>query len=708
MEAVPNLLIGLREGLEAGLVVTILLAAVRQANAGASVSGGRRISPAPVWLGVLGAVMLAASFAAILTYSTDALPSRLQAAVGGLLSVFAVGLVTGMVFWMRRTARTLTAHLRGEVARAAAIGAGALTLTALLAIGREGLETTLFLWTAVRAAGSTLAPLAGAGLGLAAAVVLCLLLYRQAVRLNLGTFFNRTGLALVVIAAGVLAYGLGDLQEASLLPGQRWVAFDLTGHVDPNSWWVSIISGATELAPRMTVLQALAWVTYLAVVIPMFLRAGTTTERATTTPAPTPTSPSQEVPADAAAARPDAAGAVPAVGRWERMASARTTGVAAAVIVIPAAVAGLVIIALPSAGASATIAVTVTSSGCAPEWRSGHTGTQTFEVVNRSGKAGEINLTDASGRVVAEIETMGPATTVPMTATLGLGQYSFACLMSGATLHGTPVEVAGEHQATTPAVEPVTAADLTGPNRSYQAYAAQQLATLAHDVARLRTDAAAGDLAAAKRDWLAAQLDWERVGASYSSFGAAGEAVGGLPDGLPGGADDPDFTGLHRIEYGLYHGESAASLRGMIDRLTTDVATVRANLTGDDEAGDPTNLPLRAHEILEDAQRDHLSGLDDQGSGMAYALTYADTQATRTVLDVLTPLLTARMPNLVPTVTEQLGALQAALLVTRAGGQWQPVDQLPLPARQRVNGALGALLETLSNAPGLLDVPAQH
>jgi len=329
-------------------------------------------------------------------------------------------------------------------------------------------------------------------------------------------------------------------------------------------------------------------------------------------------------------------------------------------------------------------------------------------VVNRSGKAGEINLTDASGRVVAEIETMGPATTVPMTATLGLGQYSFACLMSGATLHGTPVEVAGEHQATTPAVEPVTAADLTGPNRSYQAYAAQQLATLAHDVARLRTDAAAGDLAAAKRDWLAAQLDWERVGASYSSFGAAGEAVGGLPDGLPGGADDPDFTGLHRIEYGLYHGESAASLRGMIDRLTTDVATVRANLTGDDEAGDPTNLPLRAHEILEDAQRDHLSGLDDQGSGMAYALTYADTQATRTVLDVLTPLLTARMPNLVPTVTEQLGALQAALLVTRAGGQWQPVDQLPLPARQRVNGALGALLETLSNAPGLLDVPAQH
>ena len=114
-----------------------------------------------------------------------------------------------MIFWMRRTAATLSAHLRGEVERAAAIGAGALTLTAFLSVGREGLETTLFLWTAAKASGQTAGPLVGAAIGIAAAVLLCWLLYRRAVHLNVGVFFNRTAIALIVIAAGVLAYGLG-------------------------------------------------------------------------------------------------------------------------------------------------------------------------------------------------------------------------------------------------------------------------------------------------------------------------------------------------------------------------------------------------------------------------------------------------------------------------------------------------------------------
>src|SRR5579875_679868 len=281
-DAVPNLLIGLREGLEAGLVVSILLAALRQANDranhdaddGAPASDARRISSAAVWLGVLGAVSVAGSFAAVLTYSTDALSSSAQEAVGGLLSVLAVGLVTGMVFWMRRTARSLSSQLRGEVARAIAIGAGALTITAFLSVGREGLETTLFIWAAVKASGSTVAPLVGAGLGLAAAIVLCWLLYERAIRIDLGKFFNRTAIALIVIAAGVLAYGLGDLQDAGLLPGHTWIAFNLTAHIDPGSWWASIVTGITELSPKMTVLQVTAWLAYLVVVIPAFVTAG--------------------------------------------------------------------------------------------------------------------------------------------------------------------------------------------------------------------------------------------------------------------------------------------------------------------------------------------------------------------------------------------------------------------------------------------------
>jgi high-affinity iron transporter len=684
-DAVPNFLIGLREGLEAGLVVSILLAALRKTAP--PESANHRVSSAPVWLGVVGAVMVAGSFAAVLTFSTSLLSSRAQEAVGGLLSVLAVGLVTGMVFWMRRTAASLSAQLRGEVQRAVAMGAGALTITAFLAVGREGLETTLFLWTAVRASGSTAAPLMGAALGLAAAVVLCWLLYRRAVRLNVGVFFNRTAIALIVIAAGVLSYGLGDLQDAGLLSGQRWTAFDLTAHVDPNSWWVSIVTGATELAPKMTVLQVVAWLAYLAVVIPTFMHAGRAA--AATRPAPQPE---------------------PVPRRWEQLIGRRPWAVAGVLVVAPAVAAAAAIVALPAASASATTAVTVTSTGCAKDWSAATTGPQTFTVTNQSSKAGEVNLDNAAGAVAAEIETLGPATTADLTATLGPGSYTFRCYLSGqAVTISATVEVTGKvAQGTPTAIKPVTVQELTGPNQKYQAYAAGELRTLASAVARIRTDLQHGNLGAAKTDWLAAQLDWEKVGASYDSFGADGTAVDSLPDGLVNGVNDNDFTGLHRLEYGLWHGQSAASLVPVVIVLARDVATVLKHLTSDDLAGDPTNLPIRAHEILEDALRDHLSGIDDEGSGDAYPETYADLQVTRVVLSELAPLITARAPELLPTAQAQLNALQTALLATQVHRQWTSLSSASLAMREQVDGALGALLETLSSVPDLLEVPPTH
>jgi high-affinity iron transporter len=435
-DAVPNLLIGLREGLEAGLVVSILLAALRKISAGART--------APVWLGVLGAVSLAASFAAVLTFSTSVLSSRAQDTAGGLLSVLAVCLVTGMIFWMRRTAATLSAHLRGEVRRAVALGAGALTVTAFLAVGREGLETTLFLWTAAKASGQTVSPLAGAGIGLAAAVVLCWLLYRRAVNLNIGVFFNRTALALIVIAAGVLASGLGDLQDAGLLPGQHWIAFDLTAHVDPNSWWVTIITGVTELTPKMTVLQVTAWLVYLAVVIPAFVAAGRTARPAAAQPAaPAP-----------ATAQPATTAEQPArASRWERLAAHHPWPVAGVLVAVPALAAVAAIVALASPADAPATTVTVTATGCASDWTSAAPGTQTLTVNNETSLAGEINLDNASGAVVGEIESIGPATSARLTATLTAGTYTFRCLMGSKPVTSSrPVTVsAARGRATAPA-----------------------------------------------------------------------------------------------------------------------------------------------------------------------------------------------------------------------------------------------------------------
>jgi high-affinity iron transporter len=695
-DSIPNLLIGLREGLEAGLVVSILLAALRKtaaADAGARGPGeGSRVSTAPIWLGVLGAVTLSGSFAAVLTFSTDVLSSRAQEAAGGLLSVLAVCLVTAMVFWMRRTAAGLAAHLRGEVARAAAVGAGALTVTAFLAVGREGLETTLFLWTAAKASGQAAGPLAGAATGLAAAIALCWLLYRRAVRLNVGVFFSRTALALIVIAAGVLAYGLGDLQDAGLLPGWRWIAFDLTPHVDPGSWWASLITGVTELSPKMTVLQVVAWIVYLGVVIPAFVRAG------------------RAAPGPAASAAVSGTGTV---GRWERLAGRRPWAVAGVLVVVPSLAAGTTIAVLPAASQAATAMVTVTRAECAPEWTSARPGTQTITVDNQSGLAGEIDLDNASGGVAGEIETIGPGTKAQLTATLGSGTYVIRCLMgSRPAMASQPVQVTaaagGATSAGPVAVRPVTIGELAGPDKEYQAYAAGQLAGLARAVAAIRADLRRGDLAAAKSDWLAAQLDWERVGASYDSFGTLGIAVDGLPEGLPGGTGDKNFTGLHRLEYGLWHGQSAAELLPVAATLASDVAAVRKNLNSPDLAGDPTNLPVRAHEILEDALRDHLSGMDDEGGGAAYAQTYADAQVTAVVLGYLAPLINARQPGLLAAAGSQLGRLRQALLATRVNGRWQSLGTVSQSAREHVDSAIGALLETLASVPDLLEVPPSH
>jgi high-affinity iron transporter len=451
-----------------------------------------------------------------------------------------------------------------------------------------------------------------------------------------------------------------------------------------------------------------AWLAYLAVVIPLFVQAG---RAAAAAPVRARAAPAQ-APAGTVPAR-TAPGPEQRPSRWERLAARRPWAVAGTLVVVPAVVAAGVIAALPAASASATTAVSVTSTGCAKEWTSAGAGAQTFTVRNQSGKAGEINLDNASGGIVAEIETLGPATTAQMTASLAPGAYTFKCLMSGqGTMTSATVQVTGTAgqaaQAAPPAVKPVTVAELTGPNQEYEAYAAGDLRTLATAVATIRTDLQHGNLAAARTDWLAAQLDWERAGASYDSFGDAGVAVDGLPDGLPGGVSDPDFTGLHRLEYGLWHGQSAASLLPVVSTLARDVGTVRQNLTSDDLAGDPTNLPIRAHEILEDALRDHLSGLDDQGSGDAYPETYADLQVTRTVLGELAPLITARAPALLFTLRSQLNALQQALLGTQQHGQWAASGSVPLTQRQQVNGAIGALLESLSSVPDLLEVPPTH
>lgn len=258
-----NFLIGLREGLEASLVVGILVAYL--------VKTGRRELLPKVWAGVGIAVFVSLAAGAALTFGPRGLSFEAQETIGGVLSIVAVGFVTWMIFWMARTSRFLKGALEGRMDTAIVAGGGSLVVLAALAVGREGLETALFLWAAAKATGDSAQPLIGGALGLGVAVVLGILIFRGAVRMDLGKFFRWTGGLLVFVAAGVLSYGIHDLQEAGILPGLNNTAFDVSSTIAPSSWYGTLLKGTFNFSPTTTWLQLVAWVAYVVPVLTMFI-----------------------------------------------------------------------------------------------------------------------------------------------------------------------------------------------------------------------------------------------------------------------------------------------------------------------------------------------------------------------------------------------------------------------------------------------------
>ncbi len=279
-----NYLIGLREGLEAALVVSILIAYLVRTD--------RRDLLPRIWAGVAIAVAISLAFGALLTYGPRGLSFEAQELIGGILSIVAVVFVTWMIFWMAKAARGLGAQLRDAVDTAAEAGGWSLAIVAMLAVGREGLETALFLWAATQAAtsdgGSGPAALLGGALGLATAVGLGWAIYRGALRVNLTTFFTWTGAFLIVVAAGVLSYGVHDLQEAGVLPGINNLMFDVSDTIPPGSWYATLLKGVFNFSPQTTWLEGIAWFAYLVPTMTIFLLK--VRHRAPATPVAAPTS----------------------------------------------------------------------------------------------------------------------------------------------------------------------------------------------------------------------------------------------------------------------------------------------------------------------------------------------------------------------------------------------------------------------------------
>lgn len=262
-----NFLIGLREGLEAALVVSILVAYLVRTD--------RRDKLVPLWIGVACAAVLSLGAGALLTFAQHDLDTfKAQETFGGVMSLVAVGFVTWMIFWMRRTARSLKGNLQHKLDDALQAGTLAIVATAFIAVVREGLETALFVWSAAKAAGSSSSPLTGAMLGIAVSIALAYLLYRKAVHLDLAKFFTWTGAGLIIVAAGVLAYGIHDLWEAEILTGSLFStkAFDISSTLPPSSWYGTLLRGTINFRPDPAIAEVVAWLLYVSVTMTLFLR----------------------------------------------------------------------------------------------------------------------------------------------------------------------------------------------------------------------------------------------------------------------------------------------------------------------------------------------------------------------------------------------------------------------------------------------------
>jgi high-affinity iron transporter len=255
----PTFVIGLREGLEASLIVGIIAAFLIQR--------GERPALRPMWIGVALALGICLAIAVVLRLVGQSLPTGQREGLEGLLALVAVAGVSYMVVWMRRHSRELKGQLETHAEHALLTGSVvALVGMAFFAVIREGLETAIFLLAAFESSIDPWATGLGALIGVAVAVGLGWAIYKGGVRINLSRFFRVTGFVLVLVAAGLLATAVHDLAEAGVIDVAQRTAFNLTWLVAPGTVRASLLTGMLGLQPVPTYAELAAW---LAFAVPM-------------------------------------------------------------------------------------------------------------------------------------------------------------------------------------------------------------------------------------------------------------------------------------------------------------------------------------------------------------------------------------------------------------------------------------------------------
>jgi iron uptake system component EfeO len=659
----PTFVIGLREGLEAALIVGIIAAFLRKQ--------GRRDLLVPVAVGVGAAVAACVAAGVALDLLSRDLPQRQQEGLETVIGVLAVAMVTYMVVWMRRHSRELKGQLEGLAAGALAAHSRvgrAMVLMAFLAVIREGLETVVFLLAAFDEAGSGTAAGLGACLGIVAAAGLGYGIYRGGVRLNLSKFFRATGVVLVLVAAGLVVNALHTAHEAGWLAIGQGGTVDLSGIVAPGSVQASLLTGMLGIQARPVVIEAIGWFAYL---IPVGCYVAWP-------------------PRGAARGR--------ALARWSAATAVVTAGAVAIV---------LAVVAQPSSEPSAepaagsgeggsggrVAAVTITAAhGCVPDRVRFDAGPLTVKITNKDATAvSEVELLKGE-RIVGEKENIPPGFTGQFAVTLGPGGYTLYC--PGAATERTAMRVTGSDPGTSDAN---LAALLAAGTRGYADFVDTQVAGLLRAVGHLDATLHGVDLRAAREAYIAARPFYEKIEPVAESFVVGTDSIDADIDARAGDVPSTRWRGFHRIEKSLFAERTLAGLPSYGDRLVADVHRLRRLTAG--LTFQPTELANGAQELLDEVAASKITGEEERYSRIDLLDIAGNTEGAEQAYLHLEPAVRQIDRSLARTISDAFDALDTLVDRYRTAGNpsgYRLYPELTRVDKRALAAAVKAVQEPLS------------
>ena len=363
----------------------------------------------------------------------------------------------------------------------------------------------------------------------------------------------------------------------------------------------------------------------------------------------------------------------------------------------------------PAGSAAAAISpdpgvLAVSSRGCLPGIPDLRSGRSTLRIRNTGNSPEEVQILDDKHTYdYADLEMVAPGTTRELVVVLPPGRFGASCEADDGTIgYSDPFQVTGPAVGGVHRWIPATLTDLGNAVTNYRTSVTAGLQQLAADTDRLQAATGGQDRAMIKKRWLTAHLDYERLGGVYDTFGDYADKINGLPSGLPRGAQDPDFTGFHKIEYLLWHNGSDDQIRAATRRLDQDVHGLVKAFPHQETA--PNDVPLRTHEILENTLQLTLTSQDDLGSHSGLATTAANIDGTRMTLKALTPLLQQNDPALLASARQAIDRLDAVVTALHGPHGYPPLRSLSTAQRERLDGTVSGTVESLDPIPTELEV----